>query len=73
MKTFKIEPIPAAEEQSLSEGVYHVTVDGRPVICLSDSEANAASLLNRSQQRMHLLRTLDPERLARFRKALDED
>ena len=73
MKTFKIEFIPAEEEPSQSEGVYHVTVDGHPVICLSDSEANAALPLNNSQQRTHLLQTLDAQRLVRFREALEGD
>ena len=73
MKTFKIELIPAEGEPSQSEGVYHVTIDGHPVICLTDSEANAAFPLNNSQQRTHLLQTLDGERLVRFREALEED
>jgi len=73
MKEFKIEPIPAENEQSQSEGVYHVTVDGDPVICLSDSEANALLPLNYSEQLGTLLRTLDPERLRRLRKALEGD
>jgi hypothetical protein len=57
-------------EPSQSEGVYHVTVDGRPVICLSDSDADAVLPLNDSQRGTHLLCTLDPERLERFKKAL---
>ena len=73
MKKFKIELIPAEGEPSQSEGVYHVTVDGHPVICLSDSDGNAILPLNYSQQKGYFLRTLDPERLARFRKALEED
>jgi|SRR5882724_2920156 len=72
MKTFKIEPIPA-EEQSQTESVYYVTVDGDPVICLSDSEANSVLSLNYSQQQGHLFRTLDSERLMRRRKALGAD
>jgi len=72
MKTFKIEPIPA-EEQSQTESVYYVTVDGDPVICLSDSEANSVLSLNYSQQQGHLFRTLDSERLMRLRKALGAD
>ncbi|PYJ35863.1 MAG: hypothetical protein DME88_00870 [Verrucomicrobia bacterium] len=73
MKTFIIELIPAQDEPSQSEGVYHVTVDGHPVICLSDSEANAALPFNNSQQRTHLLQTLDAERLVKFREALEGD
>ena len=73
MKIFNIEMIPSAEEQSQSEGVYHVTVDGDPVICFSDSEANAVLPLNYSEQLGTLLRTLDSERLRRFRKALHGD
>jgi hypothetical protein len=72
MKKFEIEPIPGKKHAS-TEGVYYVTVDGDPVICLSDSEANAVLPLNYSQRKGNLLRILDPERLERFRKALEEN
>jgi hypothetical protein len=42
------------------------------VICLSDSEVQIVLPLNDSQQRTYLLRTLDPKRLARFKKALEK-
>jgi hypothetical protein len=53
MKKFEIEVIPD-EKHASTEGVY-VTVDGDPVICLSDSEANAVLPLNYSQRKGELI------------------
>ncbi len=49
MKEFEIEPNQAEEDQTQAESVYHVTLGGDPVICLSDDEANGLLPLNYSQ------------------------
>lgn len=69
MKTFKIEPIPAPGEASQAEPVYHVKVDGHPVIGLSDSEAKNPLATQLFAVERELARTLEPQ--IRLKRRLD--